>query len=60
MGYYVTDNAGTDLMLVDLVEKGMKVGNLVTEVLTGRSMYQEWDVVMQWVIFWFGGSQSCG
>ena len=39
MGYYVTDNAGTDLMLVDLVEKGMKVGNLATEVLTGRSMY---------------------
>lgn len=33
------DNAGTDLMLVDLVEKGMKVGISATEVLTGCSMY---------------------
>ena len=30
---------GTDLILVDLVEKGMKAGGLPTEVKTGRSMY---------------------
>lgn len=30
---------GTDLILVDLVEKGMKAGGLATTVKTGRSMY---------------------
>ncbi|KAF2811179.1 uncharacterized protein BDZ99DRAFT_297432 [Mytilinidion resinicola] len=30
---------GTDLILVDLVEKGMKAENLPTQVKTGRSMY---------------------
>ena len=31
--------AGTDLILADLVEKGMKAGNLPARVKTGRSMY---------------------
>ena len=31
--------AGTDLILADLVAKGMKAGNLPTRVKTGRSMF---------------------
>lgn len=30
---------GTDLLLVDVVEKGMKAGGLATKVKTGSSMY---------------------
>lgn len=31
--------AGTGLVLADLVEQGMKAGNLPTRVKAGRSMY---------------------
>jgi len=35
----VIGTPGTDLILADLVEKGMKAGGLPTRVKTGRSMY---------------------